>query len=79
MNGNQLSITPAGITHSSGKGIAFERDAEGRIERMDPDTVVALPSDDPALDIAQLLRDCVQRLLALLGPMPRMTLRHSSR
>ncbi len=33
-NGNQLSITPAGITHSSGKGIAFERDAAGRIERI---------------------------------------------
>ncbi len=34
LNGNQLSITPAGIMHSSGKGIAFERDAEGRIERI---------------------------------------------
>ncbi|MCP3935868.1 MAG: RHS repeat-associated core domain-containing protein, partial [Actinomycetia bacterium] len=31
LNGNQLSITPASITHSSGKGIVFERDAEGRI------------------------------------------------
>ncbi|MCP3935642.1 MAG: RHS repeat protein, partial [Actinomycetia bacterium] len=31
LNGNQLSITPAGITHSSGKGIVFDRDAEGRI------------------------------------------------
>ncbi|MCP3935139.1 MAG: hypothetical protein GY708_07175, partial [Actinomycetia bacterium] len=31
LNGNQLSITPAGITHSSGKGIVFERDAEDRI------------------------------------------------
>ncbi|MCP3978593.1 MAG: RHS repeat protein, partial [bacterium] len=31
LNGNQLTITPAGITHSSGKGIVFERDAEGRI------------------------------------------------
>ncbi|MCP3938599.1 MAG: RHS repeat protein, partial [Actinomycetia bacterium] len=34
LNGNQLSITPAGITHSSGRGIVFERDAEGRIERI---------------------------------------------
>ena len=33
-NGNQLTITPAGITHSSGKSIAFERDAEGRIIRI---------------------------------------------
>ncbi len=31
LNGNQLSITPAGINHSSGKGVAFERDGEGRI------------------------------------------------
>ncbi|MCP3997913.1 MAG: hypothetical protein GY722_23060, partial [bacterium] len=31
LNGNRLSITPAGITHSSGKGIAFERDAQGWI------------------------------------------------
>ena len=34
LNGNHLMITPAGITHSSGKGIEFERDAEGRIERI---------------------------------------------
>ncbi|MCP3998539.1 MAG: RHS repeat-associated core domain-containing protein, partial [bacterium] len=34
LNGNQLSITPAGITHSSGKAIVFERDAEGRIARI---------------------------------------------
>ena len=31
LNGNFLEITPEGITHSSGKGIEFERDAEGRI------------------------------------------------
>ncbi|MCP3939447.1 MAG: hypothetical protein GY708_29220, partial [Actinomycetia bacterium] len=30
-SGNQLSITPAGVFHSSGQAIAFERDAEGRI------------------------------------------------
>ncbi|MCP3998167.1 MAG: RHS repeat-associated core domain-containing protein [bacterium] len=34
LNGNQLSITPAGITHSSGRSIVFERDAEGRIVRI---------------------------------------------
>ena len=33
-NGNELSITPAGISHSSGLEIAFERDASGRIERI---------------------------------------------
>ena len=31
LNGNRLSITSAGITHSSGKGIAFDRDVEGRM------------------------------------------------
>ncbi|MCP3938921.1 MAG: RHS repeat protein, partial [Actinomycetia bacterium] len=31
LNGNQLTITPSGISHSTGKGIAFNRDAEGRI------------------------------------------------
>ncbi|MCP3999054.1 MAG: hypothetical protein GY722_28925, partial [bacterium] len=34
LNGNRLSITPAGITHSSGQGIVFERDAEERITRI---------------------------------------------
>ena len=37
LNGNQLSITPADITHSSGESIVFDRDAEGRIiEISDP-------------------------------------------
>ena len=37
LNGNHLTITPAGITHSSGQSIAFERDTEGRItEIRDP-------------------------------------------
>ena len=31
-NGNALDFSPAGITHSSGRGIDFQRDAEGRIE-----------------------------------------------
>ena len=31
LNGNTLTITPAGITHSSGKGVDFIRDASGRI------------------------------------------------
>jgi RHS repeat-associated protein len=33
-NGNQLNITPTGITHSSGKSITFQRDAQGRISRI---------------------------------------------
>ncbi|MCP3994164.1 MAG: RHS repeat protein, partial [bacterium] len=41
LNGNHLSITPAGIIHSSGRGIAFERDAEGRIRE------IRDPKDDP--------------------------------
>ena len=36
-DGNVLEITPDGITHSSGQGVEFVRDAEGRIERiLDP-------------------------------------------
>ncbi|MCP3938116.1 MAG: RHS repeat-associated core domain-containing protein, partial [Actinomycetia bacterium] len=34
LNGNRLSITPAGVTHSSGQSIDFVRDAEGRIEKV---------------------------------------------
>jgi len=33
-NGNSLSITPAGIIHSSGKSISFTRDAQNRITRI---------------------------------------------
>ena len=33
-SGNALNITPAGISHSSGKSIAFERDQSGRITRI---------------------------------------------
>ena len=53
LNGNQLSITPAGITHSSGKGIVFERDAEGRILRItDPMDRTMSYSYDAAGDLA---------------------------
>ena len=43
---------------------------EGRMEHMDTDAVVKLPGKDPPMDIAQLLRDCVQRLLVLLSGLP---------
>ena len=33
-NGNALSITPSGVIHSSGKSIAFARDAVGRLIRI---------------------------------------------
>ncbi|MCP4058394.1 MAG: RHS repeat protein, partial [Pseudoalteromonas sp.] len=53
LNGNRLSITAAGITHSSGKGIEFERDAEGRIERIvDPMNRVNGYTYDTAGDLA---------------------------
>lgn len=31
LNGNVLTVNPGGITHSSGKGVAFARDGNGRI------------------------------------------------
>jgi len=38
LNGNRIDITPAGVTHSSGVGIDFERDGEGRIVKItDPE------------------------------------------
>ena len=33
-NGNALSITDAGIVHSSGRSVAFTRDARGRLSRI---------------------------------------------
>ena len=32
LNGNRLTISPGGITHSSGKGVVFDRDPQGRIQ-----------------------------------------------
>ncbi|HEU0042924.1 MAG TPA: DUF6531 domain-containing protein, partial [Jiangellaceae bacterium] len=38
LNGNTLTVSPNGITHSSGRGITFARDAQGRITQItDPD------------------------------------------
>ncbi|HEY7215861.1 MAG TPA: DUF6531 domain-containing protein, partial [Thermoanaerobaculia bacterium] len=38
LNGNELSITPTSITHSSGRAVLFERDGQGRITRItDPE------------------------------------------
>ncbi|MCP3980107.1 MAG: RHS repeat protein, partial [bacterium] len=52
LNGNQLTITPAGITHSSGRGIAFERGTEGRITRItDPLDRAMSYAYDPAGDL----------------------------
>ena len=52
LNGNRLTITPDGITHSNGRGIAFERDAEGRItEIRDPMDVPMSYGYDAAGDL----------------------------
>ena len=38
LHGNVLTVTPAGITHSSGRGVPFARDAAGRVTKItDPD------------------------------------------
>jgi RHS repeat-associated protein len=38
LNGNRLTISSGGITHSSGKSVLFDRDAQGRIESItDPE------------------------------------------
>jgi RHS repeat-associated protein len=38
LNGNQLSITANGITHSSGRAVTFDRDSQGRITKItDPE------------------------------------------
>ena len=53
LNGNQLTITPAGITHSSGKSIAFTRDTEGRILKItDPLNREMFYAYDAAGDLA---------------------------
>jgi RHS repeat-associated protein len=33
-NGNQLTVGPGGVVHSSGRGVAFTRDGQGRITRI---------------------------------------------
>lgn len=43
---------------------------EGRTETADDDRIAALPASQPDSDVMQLLRDCVQRLMALLGRLP---------
>ncbi|MDJ0739447.1 MAG: sigma-70 family RNA polymerase sigma factor [Gammaproteobacteria bacterium] len=43
---------------------------ERHVGHVDADSVATLPSTAHDLDIAQLLRDCVERLLALLGRLP---------
>jgi RHS repeat-associated protein len=52
-NGNTLTITPTGITHSTGKGVAILRDATGRIQQItDPAGNVLRYVYDAAGDLA---------------------------
>jgi len=51
-NGNELSITPGGITHSSGRSVTFERDGQGRITRItDPENESLVYAYDAAGDL----------------------------
>ncbi len=51
-NGNELSITASGITHSSGRTVTFERDGLGRITRItDPEGESLVYEYDAAGDL----------------------------
>jgi RHS repeat-associated protein len=53
LNGNTLTVSSNGITHSSGRGITFTRDAQGRITQVtDPDNHSMTYSYDAAGDLA---------------------------
>jgi RHS repeat-associated protein len=53
LSGNTLSVSPAGIVHSSGTGVAFTRDALGRITRItDPAGNAMTYTYDAAGDLA---------------------------
>jgi RHS repeat-associated protein len=53
-NGNALSITSAGITHSSGRTVTFERDSAGRIIRVtDPENQSLVYTYDTAGDLVE--------------------------
>jgi RHS repeat-associated protein len=52
LNGNELSIAPTGITHSSGRAVLFERDGQGRITRIiDPEGESLIYEYDAAGDL----------------------------
>lgn len=55
LNGNALSITPEGITHTSGRSVIFERDGEGRITRItDPEGEGMVYTYDAAGDLVEV-------------------------
>jgi RHS repeat-associated protein len=53
LNGNTLTVGRNGITHSSGSGISFQRDAQGRITRVtDPEGASLTYAYDASADLA---------------------------
>ncbi len=55
LNANQLTVTPAGITHVSGRGVTFTRDAQGRITRIsDPEGDFVSYAYDAAGDLVSV-------------------------
>jgi YD repeat-containing protein len=86
-NGNQLVVGPGGITHGSGTGVAFTRDALGRITRVtDPNGDSLTYSYDAAGDLAGVADreghvttfayDGAHRLLGITDPLGRQPLRN---
>jgi RHS repeat-associated protein len=52
LNGNELTVSPTGITHSSGKAVSFDRDSEGRIRSIvDPNGNATFYGYDGAGDL----------------------------
>jgi RHS repeat-associated protein len=79
LNGNQLDVGPGGITHSSGKGVAFSRDGLGRITAItDPAGNVMTYGYDPngnlenytdrEANITRYTYDASHGLLSILDP-----------
>lgn len=85
-NGNSLALTPAGITHSSGRSIAFERDAQGRITRItDPLGESLVYEYDAAGDLVAVtdredattrFTYAAHRLMAVKDPLGRQPIRN---
>ncbi len=86
-NGNALTITDAGIVHSSGPSVAFVRDPLGRITRMtdpaghtltyayDPDTGDLVAVTDPLANRTTFTYDTRHNLREIHDPLGRRPLR----
>ena len=84
-NGNVLSFTANGITHSAGLGITFTRDANGRITQItDPDNKTITYAYNAAGDLVsvtdrenrttQFTYDAQHNLKTIVGPSGQMVL-----